>query len=176
MEENTKDTNARCCCRSACGTKKTCYCRKAGIIVLFIVCIFVILYAQNYYGVRPIWQAVWNDDIEAVRDRLTAGDDINERDRIGCTPLIIAARSGQKRMVDFLISVEGLNIDEQDNLGYTALASAARNGHTEIVTTLIAAGADFNIRDHNGKSPLMLAAYNGYTETAKVLKAAGAAK
>jgi ankyrin repeat protein len=67
-------------------------------------------------------------------------------------------------------------VDTKDRFGRTALCIAASNGYTQIVKTLLANGADVNIKDRDvhDRTALILAADNGHTEVVKVLLANGA--
>ena len=88
-------------------------------------------------------------DIEAVKQHLAAGVDVNAIYE-GQTPLHLAATYGtpsianhRKEIVELLIA-EGADVNTKDEDGETPLHLAALRGHKEIVELLIAAGADVN--------------------------------
>src|SRR6266581_8006491 len=68
-----------------------------------------------------------------------------------------------------LLTLAALAADTQPDL-----LEAARKGKTAQVETLLAHGADVEMRDKNGRTPLMLAAQYGRTATVKLLLAKGA--
>ncbi len=59
-------------------------------------------------------------------------------------------------------------------LGTTALSQAVAFGHQQAVATLLAAGADVNVRSRDGTTPLHDAAFLGQAELAKLLIDRGA--
>ena len=93
------------------------------------------------------------------------------------TPLGIAASSGNKEMVEFLIA-KGADINDRQRRwrgwrGETPLHCAVTGGHKEIVELLVAKGADINARDIvEGvyKTPLDLAEEKGHKEVADMLR------
>jgi uncharacterized protein len=100
-------------------------------------------------------------------------ESVNAKDRHGHTPLIAAAKEGQK---DFVLDLlhRGADLTSTSAKGKTALHYAAAHGHTEIVEMLIKKGADVNARDSAGHTPLMLAAIYGCNKTILALLDGGA--
>jgi ankyrin repeat protein len=93
-------------------------------------------------------------DIEAVKQHLAAGTDVNAWDDSGWTPLIHAAEGGHKEIVELLIA-SGADLNAHIHLaGSTPLHYAALFGQKEIAELLIAKGADVNAKDDNGGTPL----------------------
>jgi cytohesin len=91
--------------------------------------------------------------IEAVKQHLAAGTDVDARDRQDKTPLHPAAQFGHKEIAELLIAA-GADVHAKDKWGFTPLHQAARSGRNEIVGLLIAKGADVNAKDKKGKTPL----------------------
>jgi ankyrin repeat protein len=83
-------------------------------------------------------------------------NDKNVRDTIDQTPLIVAADSGCKDIVEMLLQA-GANIEHRNDQGETALISAAQEGHKEIVQMLLDAGANVNQENADGETALDLA-------------------
>ena len=98
-----------------------------------------------------IHEAAEKGKIEAVKQHLAAGADVNAKDGIGGTPLYMAAFYGHKSTRD-LLRQHGGKTGGFD--GWTPLNYAAFVGHKEIAELLIAAGADVNAKDDDGKTPL----------------------
>lgn len=74
----------------------------------------------------------------------------------GKTPLIAAAMSNKKRIIEHLLK-KGANIEARDNDGRTALWHAASCGYNEPAVTLLLAHADIEARNNGRKTPLLAA-------------------
>ncbi len=100
-------------------------------------------------------------------------ESVNTKDRNGHTPLITAAKEGQK---DFVIDLlqRGADLSLTSDKNKTALHYAAANGHTEVVRMLIEKGANPDARDCQGHTPIMLAAIYGCNKTIQALLDGGA--
>jgi ankyrin repeat protein len=101
------------------------------------------------------------DDAQAAIAAITAGANVNARNRLGDTPLLIAARNGRVNVLKVLLD-KGANVNAQDdNRGQTALIVAVGNvaagdgdNDVEAVRLLIVGGADVNMKDNNGLTAL----------------------
>jgi NAD(P)-dependent dehydrogenase (short-subunit alcohol dehydrogenase family) len=99
-------------------------------------------------------QAAFQGNLEAVRQHIEAGANLNEREPSGgSSPLIVAATFGQTEVAKALIGA-GADLNQQNNDGSTALFSAAFLCHTEIVAALLDAGADKSIGNNAGSTAL----------------------
>ena len=93
-------------------------------------------------------------NIEAVKQHLAAGKDVDARDKQDKTPLKHAAFHGHKEIVELLIA-KGADVNAKDNTGMTPLHWVAVLGHkNEIVELLILNGADVNAKDMYGETQL----------------------
>ena len=119
-------------------------------------------------------EAVKTNNIDELKALLAAGVDVNGRDKLGETPLHLAAVRGYKETSQLLIA-RGADVNAGDKRGLTPLHAAAWMGHREIVTLLISEGADVNIRDQGGVAALHTAALAGRKDTVALLIAKGAA-
>ena len=145
-----------------------------------------------------IHEAAGTGNIEAVKQHLAAGTDVNAKDSFGMTPLLLAGAKNQKEVVELLIA-EGADVNAKDISGTTTLIYAATNGHKEIVELLrkhgvkpstinlavsggdtqgvkefLAAGTDVNAKDNIGLTPLHVAASRGHKEIVELLISKGA--
>ena len=134
----------------------------------------------------PLWRAARDGNIEAVRQHLASGTDVDAKSsRSGSTPLHFAANYGRKEIAELLIS-KGAEVNAKSNKGNTPLhnaalgggnQNAAHGGQKEIAELLIAKGADVNAKDDGGMAPLHSAAQvwiKVNTEVIELLIAEGA--
>jgi cytohesin len=112
--------------------------------------------------------------LEAVKQYITAGTDVNTKDAFGTTPLLLAIFNGHKEIAELLIA-NGADVNAKHDLdASTPLHKVALFGEKEIIELLIAAGADVNAKGSWGGTPLNSAAYWGHKEVAELLIAGGA--
>jgi uncharacterized protein len=91
--------------------------------------------------------AVATGNIQAVKEHIVAGTDINMKDTYaGSSPLITACLYNQAAIARLLLN-EGANINFQNNEGSTALHVAAFFCKTEMVQLLLDKKADKTIRN-----------------------------
>ena len=101
-----------------------------------------------------IHDAAYEGNVEAVKQHITAGTDVNAKDNVNAAPpLHYAAYSGHKEIAEILIT-EGADVNAKADKRLTALHKAAQLGHTEVAELLIANGADVNAKDKDGATPL----------------------
>ena len=149
-----------------------------------------------------IWEAAATGNIEAVKQHLAAGWDVDAEDNYKSTPLQFAAQGGHKKIVELLIAegadvnanedgssplhiaanreiaelliANGAEVNAKKGFGITPLHSALFVKRKEIAKLLIAKGADVNTKSEEGTTPLHLAATSGYNEIVELLIAKGA--
>lgn len=93
-------------------------------------------------------------DLDAVRQHIAAGSDLDEREpAVGSTPLISAAVFGKTDIARALVEA-GADVNLKNNEGSTPLHSAAFLCRMEIVELLLANGADKNLLNKYGSTPL----------------------
>ncbi|MHC4890873.1 MAG: ankyrin repeat domain-containing protein, partial [Planctomycetota bacterium] len=101
-----------------------------------------------------IWTAAAQGNIEAIKQHVAAGTDLNAKEpSMGSTPLIVATVFGQTEAAGLLIE-KGANVNVKNNDGTTALLTAAFFCHTETVNLLLKKGAKVNAINNNGQTPL----------------------
>jgi len=101
-----------------------------------------------------IWKAAASGNIEAIKQHLEAGTDVNARELAGGgTPLLVAATFGRAEAARLLIE-KGANVNATSNDGATALHGAAFFCHTEIVKLLLGNGAVVDAKNIRGETPL----------------------
>lgn len=94
--------------------------------------------------------AVISGNLEAVRQHVAAGSNLNEKEPFnGSSPLITAATFGKTEIAKELIDA-GADLSVKNNDGSTALHAAAFFGRVEIVQELIDADADRTVLNNFG--------------------------
>ncbi len=97
-----------------------------------------------------IHTAVISDNMEAVKQHIAAGSDLNVRDPFGgSSPLISAAVFGKAEIAKVLIDA-GVDLNFQNSDGSTALHTAAFFCRPEIVKQLLEKNADKTIKNKYG--------------------------
>ena len=89
----------------------------------------------------PIHEAALMGNIEAVKQYLAAGTDVNAKNDRGRTPLHDAAINGHYAIAELLIAA-GADVNAKDESGETPLDVAIKLNHTELTDLL---------RKHGGK-------------------------
>ena len=97
-----------------------------------------------------IHEAAGEGNIEAVKQHLAAGTDVNAKGKYGATPL---HNTAIKEIAELLIP-NGAEVNAKDGNGWTPLHYAAGRGHRETAELLIAKGADVNAKGADGTTPL----------------------
>ena len=123
-----------------------------------------------------IHRAARDGNIEAVKQHLADGADVNAKLDRGYTALHYAAHEGHKEIAQLLIAA-GADVNAKDDDGHTPLHQAAIDGHREIVELLIGAGADVNAKvvsgAAQGKTPLDAANETNHPKMADLLRKHG---
>lgn len=99
--------------------------------------------------------AVISGDIQAVKQYIQQGSDLDHPDPFGgSSPLITAALFSKREIVTLLLEA-GAKVNFTNNEGSTALHTAAFFCETEIVRILLTNGADKTVKNNYGSTPLM---------------------
>lgn len=130
------------------------------------------LHSRDVHGMLPVHYAAANGKRAALRLLVEASPtDVNAiaAKPSGVTPLMLAARYGHDRCLEYLIS-HGARLNDADQHGSTALLEAAEGGHSSAVRILLNAGIVPSSSDSETKrSALHWAAYYGDVQSAKSL-------
>lgn len=96
---------------------------------------------------------------------------VNDLNKFGETPLMLAVFKGQDELFDELIAA---GADPQRGGNWTPLHYAATEGRTEFIERLLKAGASANIQTSSGVTPLIMAARKPSRAAVTMLLKAGA--
>ena len=107
--------------------------------------------------------------IEAVKQHLAAGTDVNAKNDNGWTPLHYAAYGGHKEIAELLID-NNADVSAKDQSRTTPLHYVVAGGHKKAAELLIGNGANVNTKDAAGMTPLDFAIIYNHPETADLLR------
>jgi ankyrin repeat protein len=85
--------------------------------------------------ITPLIKAVQNQDVDAVRSRIEAGDNIEETDSFGQTALHWATKKKSAEIVQLLLDA-GADLNAQDEDGDTPLQNAEKNAYPAILEAI----------------------------------------
>ena len=98
----------------------------------------------DFGGYTPLHFAAQLGELEAARTLLAAGARVDEAAAEGTTALVVAAHSGQAAVAQLLIG-QGADVNDT-RAGYSALHAAVLRGDIGLVKSLLARGANPNVR------------------------------
>lgn len=156
----------------------------ALIAVLAAAAALLALFVRADRGpATPLAKAAAAGDAAQVKDLITSGADVNERDREGYTAIMAAARYGRVEAIKALAEAKAdVNGRDCGTNGWTPLLHAVHKRQLAAARALIEGGADVNARGgdcaernvENGPTPLQFAAMYDDAEMVKLLLAHGA--
>ena len=104
-------------------------------------------------GPSQLLQLAEEGNLAAMRQLAKDGEDLDQRDAMGTTPLIVAALRGQAEMIDFLVQ-QGAKVEATTLDGSTPLHIAALFGRVQAVKKLLEHGSDATSRNQYGGTAL----------------------
>lgn len=113
--------------------------------------------------------AIRQIDIMSVNLLLAEGAYVDSVDANGNTPLMLASRIGNPRIVRILLAHDP-NINAKNLKGETALMIAAENGQYHIARQLVVRGAHLDERNNEGFNAREIALRNGQAQVANLLE------
>ena len=142
--------------------------------ILLIACGALLVAGQDPQTDAALRKAAQDGDMQAVKDLLDKGANVNAKDDTGKTVLHwVAPARDNPEMVKVLVA-KGADVNAKDNEGETALMIAASQSNPGILAELIEAGAEVNAQNNAGRTALMAAAFRANVEEIKILLAKGA--
>ncbi|KAK1246366.1 hypothetical protein MKX08_000168 [Trichoderma sp. CBMAI-0020] len=131
------------------------------IIFLMLLAKGAQLALKDPWGRGPLSTAIAKRVTELLPYLLGHPDvDVNERDTVGRTPLMLAVRRGVYVIND--LRYHGADINAQDRWGRTALIYAIMRDDGSMVEELLSSGAALGLKDIRGRDALYWAAEQSY--------------
>lgn len=126
--------------------------------------------AEAYsHGHTPLMRAALDGNTERVRELISEGADINQRDDNDRTALMFAVINRHYETMKVLLEC-GADVNAKSNKEGTALMAAALAGDLQMVRALLDKGADVHARlPDTNESAVTMAASHGYDEIARLL-------
>lgn len=117
--------------------------------------------------------AILEENDHSVRQLLRYGEDVNQVDEYGFTPLIEAAIVENINIAKLLLE-HGANPNQQDTTGGSPLQWAVENNNLDLCKLLFAHGANPNIYNFAGQPALVMALLRQQSQLKSLLLKAGA--
>jgi len=113
----------------------------------------------------------------AAEALLRNGADIEARDRLGITPLMVACYMDLKKSdIANVFLAHGADVNAASKEGARPLHYVASEGRDSLITRLLQAGADINAITCDGETPLDTAIRKQHSSTAQLLREKGATR
>ncbi|HEY6240200.1 MAG TPA: ankyrin repeat domain-containing protein [Burkholderiales bacterium] len=122
---------------------------------------------------EALFRSIENGDFAEFSRLVDAGIPLSAKNKLGETPLYVAAEKGQLEIAKVLIA-KGADAKVLTPNGESVLHAAAMIESAALMTALIEAGAGKNSANNDGETPLHWAAMTGTFLAAKALADAGA--
>lgn len=114
-------------------------------------------------------EAINDIDIVSMNVLLAEGANVDTVDQNGNTPLMLASKIGNPRMVKIILA-HNPDVNMKNNEGNTALMIASEHGQFFIAAQLINNGAEMHAKNDKGLTPLEIAIRNGHPSIINLLK------
>jgi ankyrin repeat protein len=124
---------------------------------IILVALLVFCTATGWMFAAEIHKAAKQGKLDEIKQLIKKDPKlVNSVNRLGQTPLLIAAYSGHKDIAEFLIK-KGADLNLADQFGASPIHMSVLGSKIEITKLLVSKGADINKRTKIGKVPIQLA-------------------
>lgn len=123
---------------------------------IFTMCVLISL--ASVWGCGSLSQSVLDADMAAVQSRVQRGENVNEIDKWGWSPLLWAAYYNHYQISEYLLengadpNLKSVRNQGPIPMGSTPLVVASYYGNAKITELLLKHGADKTIRNNEGNS------------------------
>ncbi|THX86342.1 ankyrin [Aureobasidium pullulans] len=129
---------------------------------------------NNIKGQAPIHVAAFAGHLEIVQRLIERGMDVNHRGDKDYSPLLAACVGRHRSIVEYLLSLEGVEVNRRSHFGKTPLIAASRAGDENICRLLLDKGAIINLQANNDDTALTAASECGMLSVVQTLLKHGA--
>ncbi|NXT36644.1 DAPK1 kinase, partial [Pelecanoides urinatrix] len=125
---------------------------------------------EDSFVMKAIIHAINDDNVPGLQHLLGSltNYDVNQPNKHGTPPLLIAAGCGNIQMLQLLLK-RGSGIDVQDKAGSNAIYWASRHGHVETLKFLSDNKCPLDVKDKSGETALHVAARYGHVDVVQFL-------
>jgi ankyrin repeat protein len=109
-----------------------------------------------------------NGDLPLARKMRDKGAEHEVRNTVGESAIHLAVKSGDVRLVDFVLQEMRVNPNLRDAFGRTALHWAAQQGNVDICESLLMYHANVEAKDDMGVEPKIYAEMGGHRKIVKM--------
>ncbi|NXL93154.1 DAPK1 kinase, partial [Alectura lathami] len=129
---------------------------------------------EDSFVMKAIIHAINDDNVPGLQHLLgsLANYDVNQPNKHGTPPLLIAAGCGNIQMLQLLLK-RGSRVDVQDKAGSNAIYWASRHGHVETLKFLNENKCPLDVKDKSGETALHVAARYGHVDVVHFLCSVG---
>uniref|UniRef100_A0A4X2KIF8 Death-associated protein kinase 1 n=1 Tax=Vombatus ursinus TaxID=29139 RepID=A0A4X2KIF8_VOMUR len=129
---------------------------------------------EDSFVMKAVIHAINDDNLPGLQHLLGSltNYDVNQPNKHGTPPLLIAAGCGNIQMLQLLIK-RGARIDVQDKAGSNAIYWASRHGHVETLKFLNENKCPLDVKDKSGETALHVAARYGHVDVVQLLCSIG---
>ncbi|XP_068830546.1 death-associated protein kinase 1 [Capricornis sumatraensis] len=125
---------------------------------------------EDSFVMKAIIHAINDDNVPGLQHLLgsLSNYDVNQPNKHGTPPLLIAAGCGNIQILQLLIK-RGSRIDIQDKGGSNAIYWASRHGHVDTLKFLNENKCPLDVKDKSGETALHVAARYGHADVVQLL-------
>ncbi|XP_030323506.1 death-associated protein kinase 1 isoform X5 [Calypte anna] len=129
---------------------------------------------EDSFVMKAIIHAINDDNVPGLQHLLGSltNYDVNQPNKHGTPPLLIAAGCGNIQMLQLLLK-HGSRIDVKDKAGSNAIYWASRHGHVETLKFLNDNKCPLDVKDKSGETALHVAARYGHVDVVQFLCGVG---
>ena len=138
------------------------------LLLLSLGLVTNVAFGQAQKPKKDLNQAAVDGELDRVKELVSGGADVNSKNRMGMTPLVVAALNNRTAVCEFLIA-NGADLNAKDGQGRTALYLAVERGNKELIELLVKKGADVNVTTGRGENAFSLAKKKGNAEIVDLL-------